>query len=182
MATTRCYALDGVSVEFGTGRFTAIMGPSGSGKSTLLHSVAGLDHLTSGTVMIGDTDISPTRRPQAHAAAPRPDRLHLPGVQPGADADRRREHRAAGATCRTQTGPGVVRPRGRDRRPAAPARPPSVGALRRTATARRRRARAGLPARDHLRRRADRATSTHAPAPRSSRSCATPCASSARRS
>ncbi len=51
-------ALDGVSVEFATGRFTAIMGPSGSGKSTLMHSVAGLDTLTSGTVMIGDTDIS----------------------------------------------------------------------------------------------------------------------------
>ena len=51
-------ALDGVSVDFGAGRFTAIMGPSGSGKSTLMHCVAGLDHLTSGTVMIGDTDIS----------------------------------------------------------------------------------------------------------------------------
>ena len=51
-------ALDGVSVEFATGRFTAIMGPSGSGKSTLMHSVAGLDNLTSGTVIIGDTDIS----------------------------------------------------------------------------------------------------------------------------
>jgi putative ABC transport system ATP-binding protein len=34
------------------------MGPSGSGKSTLMHSVAGLDNLTSGTVLIGDTDIS----------------------------------------------------------------------------------------------------------------------------
>ncbi len=51
-------ALDGVSVEFTTGRFTAIMGPSGSGKSTLLHAAAGLDHLTSGTAFIGDTDIT----------------------------------------------------------------------------------------------------------------------------
>ena len=51
-------ALDGVTVEFATGRFTAIMGPSGSGKSTLLHSAAGLDHLTTGTVLIGDTDLS----------------------------------------------------------------------------------------------------------------------------
>src|SRR3712207_7349650 len=35
-----------------------IMGPSGSGKSTLMHCVAGLDTLTSGRVLIGDTDLS----------------------------------------------------------------------------------------------------------------------------
>ena len=50
-------ALDGVSVDFATGRFTAIMGPSGSGKSTLLHAVAGLDTLTDGAVYIGDTEL-----------------------------------------------------------------------------------------------------------------------------
>jgi putative ABC transport system ATP-binding protein len=52
------HALAGVTVRFATGRFTAIMGPSGSGKSTLLHCIAGLDTLTSGSVHIGDVDIS----------------------------------------------------------------------------------------------------------------------------
>lgn len=51
-------ALDGVNVELDKGRFTAIMGPSGSGKSTLLHTLAGLDTLTSGSVMIGDVELS----------------------------------------------------------------------------------------------------------------------------
>jgi putative ABC transport system ATP-binding protein len=51
-------ALDGVSVGFEAGRFTAIMGPSGSGKSTLLHCMAGLDAPTSGTVLIGDVDLT----------------------------------------------------------------------------------------------------------------------------
>ncbi|MDL5199923.1 ABC transporter ATP-binding protein [Streptomyces sp. ALI-76-A] len=52
---TAVRALDGVSVDFPAGRFTAIMGPSGSGKSTLMHCAAGLDTLTSGTAHIGDT-------------------------------------------------------------------------------------------------------------------------------
>jgi putative ABC transport system ATP-binding protein len=55
---TAVRALDDVTVEFPVGRFTAIMGPSGSGKSTLMHCVAGLDSLTSGSVFVGDTDLS----------------------------------------------------------------------------------------------------------------------------
>ena len=51
-------ALDDVSVEFREGEFTAIMGPSGSGKSTLMHCVAGLDELTSGSVLIAGTELS----------------------------------------------------------------------------------------------------------------------------
>ena len=51
-------ALRGVSIEFAAGEFTAIMGASGSGKSTLLHCMAGLDKPTSGTVWIGDQDLT----------------------------------------------------------------------------------------------------------------------------
>ncbi|MEU9206390.1 ABC transporter ATP-binding protein [Streptomyces sp. NPDC048415] len=54
---TAVRALDGVSVGFPAGRFTAIMGPSGSGKSTLMHCAAGLDTLTSGAAYIGDTEL-----------------------------------------------------------------------------------------------------------------------------
>ena len=52
------YALDGVTAGFGAAQFTAIMGPSGSGKSTLMHCLAGLDTPTSGSVRIGNTEIS----------------------------------------------------------------------------------------------------------------------------
>lgn len=55
---TEIVALDSVDVQFNRGEFAAIMGPSGSGKSTLMHSMAGLDRLTSGQVIIGGTDLS----------------------------------------------------------------------------------------------------------------------------
>jgi putative ABC transport system ATP-binding protein len=55
---TTVTALDNVTVDFRSHQFTAIMGPSGSGKSTLMHNVAGLDTLTSGSVFIGNTDLS----------------------------------------------------------------------------------------------------------------------------
>ena len=58
-------ALRNVSAAFARGRFTAVMGPSGSGKSTFLHCLSGLDTVTSGSVVLGGTDLtrlSRTRR------------------------------------------------------------------------------------------------------------------------
>ncbi|MEO8363541.1 MAG: ABC transporter ATP-binding protein [Ilumatobacteraceae bacterium] len=52
-------ALDGVSIQFVKGKFSAIMGPSGSGKSTLMHCLAGLDSLTAGSVSIAGTELAP---------------------------------------------------------------------------------------------------------------------------
>src|SRR3954462_1683997 len=51
-------ALDDVTLDLGSGEFTAVMGPSGSGKSTLMHCCAALDTADSGSVLIGDQDLT----------------------------------------------------------------------------------------------------------------------------
>ena len=52
-------ALDGITVGFPHGAYTAIMGASGSGKSTLMHCLAGLDTPTGGTVVIDGVELGP---------------------------------------------------------------------------------------------------------------------------
>jgi putative ABC transport system ATP-binding protein len=55
---TRVRAVDGVSLRFPAGSWTAVMGPSGSGKSTLLHCLAGLERVDGGRVTVGGVDIT----------------------------------------------------------------------------------------------------------------------------
>ncbi|MGW3834913.1 ABC transporter ATP-binding protein [Streptomyces microflavus] len=55
------HALRGVSITLPKGSFTAVMGPSGSGKSTFLQCAAGLDRPSSGSVMLGDTELTKMR-------------------------------------------------------------------------------------------------------------------------
>lgn len=51
------HALDGVSLSFAEGSFTAVMGPSGSGKSTLMNMLGCLDTPDDGTVRIGGENL-----------------------------------------------------------------------------------------------------------------------------
>jgi multiple sugar transport system ATP-binding protein len=48
------YVIHDISVEIADGEFVVLVGPSGCGKSTLLRMIAGLEHITSGEIRIGD--------------------------------------------------------------------------------------------------------------------------------
>jgi len=55
-------AVDGVSLEIHSGQFVALLGSSGSGKSSVLNLIAGLDRLTSGSVIVQDRDLAKLSR------------------------------------------------------------------------------------------------------------------------
>lgn len=55
-------AVDGISVSFEVGEFTAIVGPSGCGKTTFLNLIGGLEVPTQGKVLIENKDISSLSR------------------------------------------------------------------------------------------------------------------------
>ena len=57
--------LSDISVEVEPGEFFVLVGPSGCGKSTMLRIIAGLEEITSGTLIFGDAvvnDIHPSKR------------------------------------------------------------------------------------------------------------------------
>ncbi len=51
-------AVDNVSLTIEDGEFMVLVGPSGCGKSTLLRAIAGLEEVTSGSIRIGERDVT----------------------------------------------------------------------------------------------------------------------------
>ena len=150
-------ALDGVSLDIARGEFTAIMGPSGSGKSTLMHCAAGLDAVdrrarsssaTSTLTDLKDKALTLLRRDRIGFVFQSFNLIPTLNAEenillPLAIAGRKPDPAWFDTVIDTV---GL-----RDR-----LEPPAQRALRRPAAARRLRPRAGQPARDRLRRRADR--------------------------
>ena len=110
------------------------MGPSGCGKSTLLHLCGAMDRPDRGRILLGGTDLARLGDDQLTLVRRRADRLRLPVLQPAADPDPGREHRAAAAARRR---------RDRPRPPARPGRSATGSACPTGSTPIRRRSRAG---------------------------------------
>jgi putative ABC transport system ATP-binding protein len=62
MGETLIRAVDGISLQVRSGEFAALLGTSGSGKSSLLNLIAGLDHPTSGTVIVQGNNLAALSR------------------------------------------------------------------------------------------------------------------------
>ena len=88
---TAVHALRGVSFDIPQSQLTALSGRSGSGKTTLLNIIGGLDTPTSGTVRLGDRDLTGMTERDRMLLRRGTVELHLPVLRAHPDAVRGRE-------------------------------------------------------------------------------------------
>ena len=147
------------------------MGPSGSGKSTLMHCCAALDTADSGSVFIGEQDLTALK--DKALTRLRRDEIGFVfqsyNLVPTLTAEE--NILLPHGDRRPQARPRVVRRGDRHRRPRRPAEPQAQRALRRPAAAGRGGPGPGQPARGSSSPTSPPATSTPAPAPRCSSCC-----------
>ena len=161
-------ALRGISLEVARGQLTTVMGPSGLGQvDAHAHPrrARPADLGQRRDRRHGDHD---ARRHRPDQAPPRAHRVHLPVLQPAADAHRRGERPPAADDRRREARQGLVRGAADERRPAgppqAPARPSSPAASSSASRSRARSSRSRRSSSPTSR----PATSTRRPAARSS--------------
>ena len=61
---TVVHAADHVTFGIEKGEFCVVLGPSGAGKTTVLNLLGGMDKATSGTIMVGDKNVTAMRSPE----------------------------------------------------------------------------------------------------------------------
>ena len=97
-------AVRDLDLVIGDGEWLAVQGRTGHGKTTLLQLLGGLDRPTSGIVDFDGAGPGPAARGPGHPGAGGLDRLHLPDLQPGADAVGGRERRGRADPARHPAG------------------------------------------------------------------------------
>ena len=69
VASARCTALTGVSLEIARGEIVAIIGPNGAGKTTLINVISGFYHPYEGRILFEGRDRTHLRPPTWRSSA-----------------------------------------------------------------------------------------------------------------